>query len=120
MTLTATTLMLLLLTILCTSAAQVMQKQAANELSNGTSGEQRLLNTSVVISMGLLGLGMGLWLLVLKRLDVSLAYPLLSANFIVVHLLAYWKFGESIPTHRIIGSLIIIAGMVCLFSGTPQ
>ncbi len=97
-----------------------MQKKAAIELSQGTTAEHRIWNSSIILSMGLLAVGMGLWLLVLNRLDVSLAYPLLSANFIVVHLLARWKFGEEIPTHRVVGSLVIIAGMVCLFSGTAQ
>ena len=97
-----------------------MQKKAAIELSNKTTVEHGIWNPSIILSMGLLAVGMGLWLLVLNRLDVSLAYPLLSANFIVVHLLARWKFGEEIPTHRIIGSMVIIAGMVCLFSGATQ
>ncbi len=60
---------------------------------------------------------MAIWLLVLRRLDVSIAYPLLSMNFILVQLLARWKFGEVIPVHRVLGSGIIIAGLTLLFTG---
>ena len=114
-----TTLMLLMMTILCTSTAQILQKQAAMELSD-SSNQSALFNPSIIKSMALLVCGMGLWLLVLNNMDVSVAYPLLSANFIVVHLMAKWKFREEIPAHRIMGALIIIAGMAFLFTGESQ
>ena len=111
--------MLLMMTILCTSTAQILQKQAAMELSD-SSNQSALFNPSIIKSMALLVCGMGLWLLVLNNMDVSVAYPLLSANFIVVHLMAKWKFREEIPAHRIMGALIIIAGMAFLFTGESQ
>ena len=120
MTITATTVMLLMMTIMCTSIAQILQKQAAIELNAGGSSKTSLLNPAIVKSMALLACGMGLWLLVLNRMDVSVAYPLLSANFIVVHLLAHWKLGEEITANRVIGAVIIIVGMAFLFSGSTQ
>ncbi len=120
MTMTATTVMLVMMTIMCTSTAQILQKQAAMKLNAGDNSKTGLLNPDIMKSMALLGCGMGLWLLVLNRMDVSVAYPLLSANFIVVHLLARWKLGEEITANRVIGSVIIIAGMAFLFSGSTQ
>lgn len=58
------------------------------------------------------------WLLVLRRLDVSIAYPLLSINYVIVMLCAKWLFGETIPTHRWVGAFAIIAGICVLASGT--
>lgn len=116
MTWAGTTLLLVIATIACTSIAQLLQKQAAIALN---AGENRsvVLNPSFLQSVFLLGLGMLIWLLVLRRLDVSVAYPLLSVNFIVVPLLAKWKFNEDIPPHRVWGSAIIIAGLALLFTG---
>ena len=113
---TGTTVMLVTLTIVCTSVAQLLQKQAAIDIGESDS-RSLLLSPPFIQSVFLLGIGMALWLLVLKRLDVSLAYPLLSINFILVQLLARWKFQEHIPPHRILGSLIIIAGLSLLFTG---
>lgn len=113
---TGTTLMLATLTILCTSFAQLLQKQAALDIG-GSGARALLLSIPFIQSIILLGTGMAIWLLVLKRVDVSIAYPLLSINFILVQLLARWKFGEKIPLHRMVGSLIIIAGLSLLFTG---
>ena len=116
MTFTATTLLLVALTIVCTSVAQILQKQAAHQLQSA-NGFALFFIKPYLYSLMLLALGMLTWLLVLSQLDVSRAYPLLSLNFILVPLLARWKFDEQIPAHRIAGSAIIIAGLFFLFTG---
>ncbi|MEM7257870.1 MAG: 4-amino-4-deoxy-L-arabinose-phospho-UDP flippase, partial [Pseudomonadota bacterium] len=83
MTWIGTTLMLVVLTILCTSYAQLLQKQAAMDLTADAT-KSVLFNPAFIQSIFLLGIGMAIWLLVLRRLDVSVAYPLLSGNFILV------------------------------------
>jgi len=51
------------------------------------------------------------WLLVLSRVEVSFAYPLLSVGYIVNAVAAYYLFQENISLTRIAGILIIVAGV---------
>ena len=54
--------------------------------------------------------------MVLARMDVSVAYPMLSLNYLVVLIIAKFYFREEIPIHRWLGTLIILAGIVLLLS----
>lgn len=51
------------------------------------------------------------WLLVLSRVEVSYAYPLLSVGYVVNALAAYFLFAEDLSLIRIVGIFIIIAGV---------
>lgn len=62
----------------------------------------------------LLTLGMLAWLGVLQRLPVSLAYPMLSPNFILVALSAHWLFGETVSFRHWQGIAAITAGVLCM------
>lgn len=122
MSTSATTIVLFVCTILCTSAAQVFQKRAALR-TNGMSDQSiskpsGLINSDSVISACLLAAGLLLWLFVLERMAVSVAYPLLSVNYIVVLFCARIFFDESIPVHRWVGVLSILAGIYMLAGHT--
>ncbi|MHB8534450.1 MAG: SMR family transporter [Sulfuricaulis sp.] len=51
------------------------------------------------------------WLLVLSRVEVSFAYPLLSVGYIVNAVAGYYLFQENLSLTRITGILIIVAGV---------
>ena len=53
-----------------------------------------------------------LWLVALRHADISYAYPMLGAGYILVTLLARWLLRERISTRRWIAVLIITAGVV--------
>ena len=120
----ANTVILLVATICCTSAAQVFQKRAAMDLVSRQSQPQQkiagLLSADVLISILLLGCGLLLWLIVLSKVQVSIAYPLLSINYVIVLLCAKWLFNETIPTHRWIGAFSIMAGIWLLVGEAAQ
>lgn len=48
----------------------------------------------------------------LARLDVSMAYPFVGLGFILTMLLVFFVLGESLSTMRIVGTLLITAGVV--------
>lgn len=121
MSLSTTTLFLLIATVFCTSAAQVFQKRAAIGLAGESRNSNRMsliLNVDFLASVLLLGSALLLWLFVLARLEVSVAYPLLSINYVIVLLCAKWIFGEKISAHRWVGATTIVAGIFMLLSGT--
>lgn len=57
------------------------------------------------------------WILALSRVDVSLAYPMLSLGYIVNALLASYFFGEVITLQRALGIGIILIGVAVLARG---
>jgi len=58
-----------------------------------------------------------LWLVVLSRIKLSLAYPMLSMSYVLAIILAWLLLKEHIPWIRILGAFVIISG-VCLVSIT--
>lgn len=60
------------------------------------------------------GISVLVWILALSRVDVSIAYPMLSMGYIVNALLAWQLFGEAMNPARIIGMSIILLGVYVL------
>jgi multidrug transporter EmrE-like cation transporter len=65
----------------------------------------------ILLGLGLYGVGALAWIAVLARLDLSIAYPFLALNFVLVALVSYAALGESIPILRWMGILVICAGI---------
>ena len=53
-------------------------------------------------------------LLVLQRLEVGIAYPMLSLNFVLVTLMARFVFHEHIDGRHWLGVALVIGGVVLL------
>ncbi len=51
------------------------------------------------------------WIVALSRVDVSVAYPMLSIGYVVNALLAMWLFGEAVSIQRWIGIGVILVGV---------
>lgn len=52
------------------------------------------------------------WILALSRVEVSMAYPMLSIGYVVNALLAWFLFGEAVGPQRLAGIAVIIAGVI--------
>ena len=70
------------------------------------------LNPFVVGGMACYALSIGLWLMVLSRVEVSAAYPFLSVGYVIAVAAGYWFFGEGLGLARILGISLICAGVV--------
>lgn len=51
------------------------------------------------------------WILALSRVEVSIAYPMLSVGYIVTAVAAWYLFGENLSASRIAGIAVIIVGV---------
>jgi drug/metabolite transporter (DMT)-like permease len=71
------------------------------------------LNPQFLLATALYFCGFVIWLVVLSRLDLSLAYPILALSYFLVPLLSWLLFGEHIPAMRWCGIGIICVG-VCI------
>lgn len=59
-------------------------------------------------------LGSALWVVILSRVNLNVAYPLISMNFILVILAAWLFLGETLSYQRIIAIAIICCGIITL------
>jgi multidrug transporter EmrE-like cation transporter len=109
--------------VVLNSVAQLMLKAGARTLQgiSLTSGSS-VLNAALAASTQpwiLAGLccyfvSAGLWVVALTRVDVTVAYPLLSLGYVIAAVLAWQIFGEALTAGRIAGIAIILVGVVVL------
>ncbi|PVZ40976.1 4-amino-4-deoxy-L-arabinose-phosphoundecaprenol flippase subunit ArnE [Pseudomonas sp. CC120222-01a] len=107
--------LLLLTACLLTCLGQVAQKFAV-EGWRGQSGPWTDKLRSPWLWLALLALGSGLlvWLLVLQRMEVGIAYPMLSLNFVIITLIARFGFHEPVDRRHWLGVALVIAGVALL------
>ena len=63
------------------------------------------------IGLLLFGVSALFWLVVLSRVNLSLAYPVVGFSYIVVVAMARWVFGEHVPALRWVGVVVIAIGI---------
>jgi undecaprenyl phosphate-alpha-L-ara4N flippase subunit ArnE len=72
----------------------------------------RVVTTPLVFAgLALYGIGALTWLMVLSKLDLSLAYPMLALTYILIPLAARFILGEQVPALRWLGVGIIFIGV---------
>jgi drug/metabolite transporter (DMT)-like permease len=54
---------------------------------------------------------MGIWLMVLSRIPVSVAYPIASLGYLTSAIAAYYFLGENVTMLRIAGIIVILVGV---------
>ena len=113
---------LILTGVLLNAVAQLALKAGVRDTGEiglhwqGVWDAGRLLMGAPWLWLGLAcyGLSVGIWILALSRVDVGIAYPMLSLGYVVNALAAWWLFGESLGMGRILGIGIIIVGVIVL------
>lgn len=112
-------LLALLGSVFFTTSGQLLQKKASLKYSQleGDSVFRHLLSVEIVSSTLFLGAGLIFWMFVLTKVELSLAYPLLSINYVIILLGARYWFGEAIPVRRWVGVMLILAGIGVLVQG---
>ena len=71
-------------------------------------------NLKVLGGFAAYGLSSLFWLVVLSKVDLSLAYPMLALNYVLVPLTAWVFLGEQVPTLRWLGAGVVIIGVVII------
>lgn len=84
----------------------------ASAAPQGLVLRQMILSPWVVGGLGAYGLGVVSWLFALSREDVSYVYPFAALSYVGIFIGSYFLYHEHINRLRLIGILIIIAGVV--------
>ncbi|MGV2986967.1 4-amino-4-deoxy-L-arabinose-phospho-UDP flippase [Vibrio sp. E150_011] len=107
------TIFLFVLSVIASSLSQYWQKRAAMHFEEhpDLSALGKLFSFPMMLGIGFLGTSALTWLGVLSQWDVSMAYPLLSINFVIMLLVSKFAFGEVIVPKQWIGVMFIMVGV---------
>lgn len=119
---TLATFALILVGVLLNAGAQLLLKAGVQPLGELSVGLHNLLPTMVkvlmqwpiVAGLACYVISVGVWIVGLSRVEVSIAYPMLSMGYVVNALLAWWLFGEALGPMRWAGMVLILAGVIVI------
>ena len=116
------TFALILTGVLLNAGAQLLLKAGVGPLGALTVSWTTLLPTMVQVlsqwpilaGLGCYVLSVGVWIVGLSRVDVSMAYPMLSMGYVVNAVAAWWLFGEALGPMRCAGMVVILIGVLLI------
>lgn len=118
---TLTTFSLILVGVLLNAGAQLLLKAGTNAIGVlGLDGARAFGATALAVATqpyvvgGLASyvVSVAIWIVALSRVEVSVAYPMLSIGYVVNALAAWYLFGEALTATRVAGIFVIIVGVV--------
>ncbi|MBO9478153.1 EamA family transporter [Shimia sp. R11_0] len=95
----------------------VSQISFAPQMSFWGKAASLVFSPYVLAGLSLYALGTVFWLFALKALDLSVAYPFVALSFIFVAVLSFAFLGEPLSVTRLIGTALIVSGLVVMFVG---
>ena len=110
---------LVLTGVLLNAAAQLLLKAGTNSIGvfGFTAGNlipvgiKAACNPFIVGGLGCYAVSIVVWIMALSRVEVSLAYPMLSIGYVINAVAAWYLFGEALTAQRMIGMGTIIVGV---------
>ena len=110
---------LVLFGVLLNAAAQLLLKAGTNAIGHFEFSGANVLPIGwkiatqpyIVGGLSCYVVSVAVWILALSRVEVSIAYPMLSIGYVVNAVAAYMLFGEAVGVQRLVGIGIIILGV---------
>ncbi len=110
---------LILFGVVLNTGAQLLLKAGVNRMGQFDFvwakivplGLQIATNPYILIGLFSYVISVGTWLLVLSRVDVSYAYPMISLGYVLNAVTAYYLFDETLSISRMMGIFVILCGV---------
>jgi len=110
---------LLMTGVLLNAGAQLLLKAGTNSVGVFEFSSSNILPVGVKLAtephivggIGCYVISVVVWILALSRVEVSIAYPLLSIGYVVNAVAAWYLFGEAVTPMRLVGIGVIIVGV---------
>ena len=110
---------LILSGVMINAAAQLLLKAGTNSVGTFAYSAENILpigwklatEPHIIGGLTCYVVSVVIWIMALSRVEVSIAYPMLSFGYIVNALAAWWLFGEAVSIERMIGIGVIIFGV---------
>ena len=110
---------LLLTGVLLNAGAQLLLKAGTNSVGVFEFSRDNIIPVGWKLAtephiMGGLGcyvISVVVWIMALSRVEVSIAYPMLSVGYVLNAVAAWYLFGEAVTPMRLVGIGVIILGV---------
>ncbi|MEO8039514.1 MAG: SMR family transporter [Betaproteobacteria bacterium] len=117
---TALSFALVLTGVMLNAAAQLLLKAGTNaighfdfSLANAWPVGLKIAQQPAILGgLACYGVSVVVWIMALSRVQVSVAYPMLSLGYVVNAVAAHYLFAEDVNAMRMAGIFIIIVGVV--------
>ena len=113
-------LLIILSTVFLNAIAQLLLKLGAEKIAENNNGKiyefslssflTVALNPSILLGMFIYIFSAGVWIWILSKVDISLAYPFVSISFILTLIVGVAYFNEPLTIAKLSGTLLIIGG----------
>lgn len=110
---------LVMLGVLLNAVAQLLLKAGTNAIGafefSGVNiapvGWKIATSPYILSGIGCYVVSVVVWILALSRVEVSIAYPMLSVGYLLNAVAAWYLFGEAVTPMRLLGIGVIILGV---------
>jgi small multidrug resistance pump len=75
----------------------------------------QFLNPFTIIGLGFYAVGAICYILAIKKIPVSIAFPMVSVSYVAVALIAHYAWGETFGAPQMAGIALIAGGIFMLF-----
>jgi undecaprenyl phosphate-alpha-L-ara4N flippase subunit ArnE len=102
------------LVVLILSAGQILFKLAASQIRPGSPRDlliSLILSPQLIAALAIYGLATILWVLVLREVPLSRAYPVTALGMVLVPALSLFLFHEPFSWSLLLGGALLIAGI---------
>jgi multidrug transporter EmrE-like cation transporter len=110
---------LIMIGVLLNAAGQLLLKAGANSVGAFAFSRENIvpIGWQLATEPHILGgltcyvVSVVVWVMALSRVEVSIAYPMLSFGYVVNAIAAWYLFGEAVTPTRLVGIGVIILGV---------
>ncbi len=114
---------LILTGVMLNAAAQILMKMGTNAIGHFEFSTANIVPIGwrlatewhIVVALFCYAISVVVWILALSRVQVSIAYPMLSLGYVAVAFATWWLFNEPLTATKLAGIGVIIVGVVILF-----
>lgn len=106
-----------LISVALGSIGQLLLKLGSTEVKTGGgiwTTVLSLISLKIIVAISCFVVSMFLWIFVLRKMELSLAYPMVSLGYIFVMLLSFYFLQEQLSVTKFLGTGLIVAGVVVL------
>jgi len=108
---------MILFSVVTGSAGQLVMKHGMNSIGkiHASHAASKLasafLNPFVLGGFALYGISALMWMVILSRVNLSYAYPMVSLGYVIVVVSSRYLFHEPVTAQRLLGTLVICFGV---------
>lgn len=76
---------------------------------------EQLFHPKTILGLGCYGISAMLYMIALRKIPVSVAFPSVAMSYAMVAVLGFWLYGESLGPTKIIAIAMICGGVLLLY-----